>query len=79
MFYVNEHKGRHNPERGSSLCVKTLCPVSVTYFSTPLCWCQKHYLTFLYVKQTFLYVKHTVRQAEAQKSTLWILRMHYDE
>ena len=72
MFYVNEHKGRHNPERGPSLCVKTLCSASVTYFSTPLCWCRKHYLTFLYEK-------HTVRQADARESTLWILRMHFDE
>ena len=50
------------------MCVKTLCAVSVTYFSTPLRCGQKHYLTFLYVK-------HAVPQAEAQEFTLWILRM----
>ena len=54
------------------MCVKTLCLVSVIYFNTPLCWCRKHYLTFLYEK-------HTVRQADARESTLWILRMHFDE
>ena len=54
------------------MCVKTLCVVSVTYLSTPLRCCQKHYLTFLYGK-------HTMPQAEAREFTLWILRMQYDE
>jgi hypothetical protein len=72
MFYVNEHKGRHDPTKGSNLCVKTLCVVSVIYFSTPLCRCQENYLTFFYAK-------HTVPQAEARESTLWILHMHSHE
>ena len=71
-FYVNEHKGRHDPTKGPNLCVKTLSAVSVIYFSTPLCWCQKHYLTFTYVK-------HTVSQEETRECTLWILRMHSRE
>jgi hypothetical protein len=72
MYYVKTHKGRHDPQRWHNLCVKTLCAVSVTYLSTLLRCCQKHYLTFLYAK-------HTVRQAEARDFTLWILRMQYDE
>ena len=57
-YNVNIHKGRHDPQRKGNLCVKTKCAVSVTYFSTPLHGCQKHYLTFPYAK-------HTVPQAKA--------------
>ena len=71
-FYVNEHHGRHDPVRKERPAIKTLCTVSVTYFSTPLYGCQKHYLTFLYAK-------YTVPQAEAWECILWILYMFYDE
>ena len=71
-FNVNEHHGRHDPVRKERLAIKILCAVSVTYFSTLLHGCQKHYLTFSYAK-------HIVPQAEAWECTLWILCMFYDE
>ena len=49
-FYVNKHHGRHDPVRKERLAIKTLYAVSVTYFSTPLHGCQKHYLIFPYAK-----------------------------
>ena len=56
-----------------SMMSNLLCVVSVTYFfSTALHGCQKHYLTFPYAK-------HTVPQAEAWESTLWILHVGYRE
>ena len=57
-FYVNQHHGRHDPVRKERLAIKTLCAVSVIYFSTPLHGYQKHYLIFSYGK-------HTVPQTEA--------------
>ena len=72
MFYVNKHHGRHDPASKERLAIKTLYAVSVTYFSTLLHGCQKHYLIFLYEK-------HTVPQTEAWECTLWILYIFYDE